>query len=155
MSRFSIRSAGADDVDVISEFNLRLAEESEGLELDPATSREGVAAVLRDPNLGFYLLAESGKRTVGQLQITFEWSNWRNAFFWWIQSVYVAPEVRGRGVFRMLYRHVLKMAKSRGNVRGLRLYVHEENRAAIDVYLHLGMKHPGYRMLEVDFAEAE
>jgi GNAT superfamily N-acetyltransferase len=123
--------------------------------LNPEVSLRGVDAVLRDPTLGFYLLAESEGRIVGQLQITFEWSNWRNAFFWWIQSVYVTPEVRRQGVFRMLYGHVSEMAKNREDVLGLRLYVHEENRAAIEVYLRLGMKHPGYRMLEIDFEEAE
>ena len=146
-----IRRAGPHDSDIVAGFNLALAAESEGLELDPARVRRGVDAVLRDSAKGFYTLAEVDGRVVGQMMVTFEWSDWRNATFWWLQSVYVQPEFRQRGVYRRLYEHVLEEAKARNDICGLRLYVSKENQIAQRVYERLGLKPAQYAMYEVDF----
>ena len=90
--------------------------------------------MLRDDTKGIYFLAEEKGIVAGQLSITTEWSDWRNGNFWWIQSVYVAPEFRQRGVFRALYAHVRRLAKSRRDVCGLRLYVDEDNARAQRAY---------------------
>src|ERR1041384_2893611 len=108
-----IRQAATRDVDTIARNNTALARESEGKQLDAATTAR---AVLEDPSKGFYLVAERGGVAVGQLMITFEWSDWRNATFWWIHSVYVDPSARRTGVFRALYDSILSRAKSRGDV---------------------------------------
>src|SRR5438128_1174688 len=100
-----IRPATLDDADVIVEFNRRLAEESEGKALDLSLLRPGVEAGLADPNKGVYFVAEDDGVLVGQIMITAEWSDWRNGWFWWIQSVYVCPDHRRRGVFRSLFKH--------------------------------------------------
>jgi ribosomal protein S18 acetylase RimI-like enzyme len=83
--------------------------------------------------------------------ITYEWSDWRNGNFWWIQSVYVRPDARGRGVFRRLYQAVEEAARKSGESCGLRLYVEGENERAQRVYEGLGMKSTSYRFYEVDF----
>ena len=145
-----VRPASEEDVGAIAGFNIRLAEESEGLHLDPHVVRRGVAAVLGDPGRGFYLLAATPDRTVGQLLVTPEWSDWRSRFFWWVQSVYVLPEFRGRGVLSALFDRVVEMARDDGSVHGLRLYVHQGNRQAIEVYRRLGMTRPRYDMMELD-----
>jgi len=88
---------------------------------------------------------------VGQLMITYEWSDWRNGMFWWIQSVYVRPEDRGKGVFALLYGHILAETKRRGGIAGLRLYVDHQNTRAQDTYTKLGMKKSEYEMFELDF----
>lgn len=148
-----IRKATLKDAAVIADFNLKLARESEALRLNPKTVGKGVRALLKDPAMGVYFLAEqsskgSSKQIVGQLMVTFEWSDWRNGMFWWVQSVYVPEEFRGRGVFRTLYRHVLRLARKRGNVCGLRLYVEKKNERAFRAYEKLGMKETYYRIFD-------
>jgi len=145
---FTVRQAGPADAPAIIEFNRLLAEESEGKTLDAAVLEPGVAAVLADPRKGLYFLAEEDRRPVGQMGLTFEWSDWRNGWFWWIQSVYVRREARRKGVFRALYRHIEEMARRDREVIGLRLYVEDANEAAQKTYHKLGMTRTGYVLLE-------
>ena len=143
----TVRPARADDAATIADFNLRLAEESEGLALDSATVRAGVEALLADAAKGLYFVAESGGRIVGQLMLTVEWSDWRNGPIYWLQSVYVAPEARGSGVFRALWERALATAREAG-ARAVRLYVEEHNVAAQEVYRRVGMEASGYLVFE-------
>jgi GNAT superfamily N-acetyltransferase len=144
----TIRRAGPADAAVVAEFNRLLALESEGKALDAAVLAAGVAAGLADPNRSIYFLAEQDGAAVGQIMYTKEWSDWRNGWFWWIQSVYVRPEARRRGVFRALYEHVYQAARADGQVIGLRLYVERNNHAAQETYRHLGMQAAGYLVFE-------
>jgi len=150
-SPVTIRPSTPADAAVIAEFNARLAQETEHLTLDRARLRVGVEAVLGDPSRGIYWLAVGGGEIVGQLMITFEWSDWRNGFFWWIQSVYVRQDWRARGVFRALYEQVEREARSREDVCGLRLYVERENQPAQATYRRLGLRPTNYDFYEVDF----
>jgi ribosomal protein S18 acetylase RimI-like enzyme len=143
-----IRRAGAGDASVVVEFNQRLAQESEGKALDASVLTAGVLAGLADPAKALYFVAEEEGKVVGQLMITKEWSDWRNGWIWWIQSVYVREEARRRGVFRSLYRHVERMARESSEVIGLRLYVEHENARAQETYLNLGMSRTGYLVFE-------
>lgn len=144
----SVRRARPVDAPTIVEFNMRLAEESEGKSLDPGLLAAGVAAGLADPGKALYFVAELDGAIVGQLMITREWSDWRNGWFWWIQSVYVRPEARRRGVFRALYQHVCRSAADDPEVIGLRLYVASENATAQLAYTRLGMAGTNYLVLE-------
>jgi len=150
-----IRSAKMTDAAVIADFNSRMAWETEKRTLKPETVRAGVRNLLGDRSKGRYFVAElerNGKTSVaGQLLITYEWSDWRNGNFWWIQSVYVQEEFRGQGVFRALFHHVKKLARARKDVCGLRLYVEKENGPAQRTYERLGMKPTHYKMFETDF----
>ncbi len=145
-----IRHAEPADIEIVVDFNARLAEESEGLQLDRARLRAGVEAVLRDKARGFYLIAESDGATQGQLALTFEWSDWRNGMFWWLQSVYVRPESRRQGVLRALYHRVLELAADNG-ICGVRLYVEKHNVSAQEAYRRLGLARAVFHMYEVDF----
>ena len=111
----------------------------------------GVKAQLTDPARGIYHVAEIRGKIVGQLLITYEWSDWRNGNFWWIQSVYVAPEFRGQGIFRALFSHVRSLARARKDVCGLRLYMDVHNGTARRAYERLGMVHTDYQVFELDF----
>jgi len=144
----AIRRATSRDLDVVVDFNRRLAEESEDKMLDVAVLTAGVVQALADPQKALYFLAEDAGLVVGQTMITTEWSDWRNGWFWWIQSVYVRPEARRRGVFRALFEHISKAARQDSSVIGLRLYVDQQNHAAQDTYRHLGMIDAGYFVLE-------
>lgn len=146
-----IRPAHGDDAGVIVEFNRALARETEGRELDPALVGPGVRALLADPAKGRYYVAERGGVVVGQLMLTFEWSDWRNGLFWWIQSVYVDAAHRGGGVFSALYRRVEAEAHATPGVCGLRLYMEHHNERARRAYLRLGLRPAGYEVLEADF----
>ena len=121
----TVRTATTSDASTIAQFNAAMAIETESMELDMDVVTAGVRAALSDSR-AFYLLAESGGVPVGQLMVTYEWSDWRNGWIWWIQSVYVKPENRRQGVYRDLYARLTDMAESEGNVRGIRLYVMRE-----------------------------
>ena len=146
-----IRRAVPSDAGFIAESNIAMALETEGIALDPALVGPGVTAVLTDDSLGFYLIAEIDGRPAGQLMVTFEWSDWRNRQWWWIQSVYVPREFRRRGVYTALHRHVAEAARAEGGVCGLRLYVEQENTTAQRVYRSLDMYNTRYHMYEVEF----
>ncbi len=146
-----VRPAVRADAETIAAFNIALAGETEDLSLDPAIVASGVRAVFDDPTCGLYFIAERQDRPVGQCQITFEWSDWRNGWFWWIQSVYVEPASRRHGVLRALYEHVAAQARTRDDVRGLRLYVVNTNAPAIKAYTNLGMTRTDYLLYETDF----
>ena len=143
-----IRKAVKEDISALIGFNEAMAFETEGKKLFTGTLRKGVEAVFDDPQKGFYLVAEDDGRAVGGLMVTFEWSDWRNAWFWWIQSVYVNPEYRGKRIYSQLYEHVKKEATLSGNVCGFRLYVEKENEHAQRVYERLGMEQTYYLMYE-------
>ena len=146
-----LRAATPADAPFVADFNARLAEESESLQLDRIRLRAGVEAVLADPAKGLYWVAEADGVPVGQLMITCEWSDWRNGFFWWIQSVYVRADWRGRGVFTSLYAFVREQAAQRAEVCGLRLYVENHNERAKRSYERLGLARTAYELYEVDF----
>ena len=143
-----IRAAVPADLDFICEFNTRLAQESEGKTLDAAVLRIGVAAVLADAGKGQYFLAERDGEPIGQMAFTREWSDWRNGWFWWIQSVYVHENARRQGVFSALYEHLESAAKSDPEVIGIRLYVEDENRTAHATYEKLGLAWSAYRVMD-------
>ncbi len=151
METLTIRTGVPADAPVIADFNALMALETEGRRLDASTLRRGVGAVLEDSSKGMYYVAEIGGNIAGQLMITYEWSDWRNGTFWWIQSVYVKKEYRNQGVFRSLYRHVEDLARRHGGVCGLRLYVDERNDRAKETYRSLGMRQASYEVFEVDF----
>ncbi len=143
----TIRRAAAGDLDVIAQFNAALAWESEGKALDDAVLRRGVRAVLADPHKGFYTLAERGGEVVGQVLVTFEWSDWRDGWYWWVQSVYVREDARRGGVFRALFEHLRAQAVADPAVIGLRLYVERDNRRAQETYRALGMTDEPYFLM--------
>ena len=149
IDRPEIRRAAAGDIDSLVAFNVAMARETEDRPLPEDIVRAGVGAALDDPRHGFYVVAVEDGEIVGSLMITYEWSDWRNGTWWWIQSVYVLPEARGRGVYRALYAFVRERARDEENVRGFRLYVEKSNRAAQRVYEALGMHESSYLMYEV------
>jgi GNAT superfamily N-acetyltransferase len=144
-----IRPARWSDIDVICEFNRRLAAETENKDLDPVILKAGVAAMFGDPNKGSYFVAELEVQVIGQLGVTCEWSDWRNGNFWWIQSVFVAASARRHGVFRKLFDHLLHEARAQTNVIGVRLYVEHDNHVAQATNEKLGMAMTGYRVMEM------
>lgn len=139
-----IREATPADIDDLVRYNRAIAQETEGKDLDEATVLRGVTAVFGDRTKGRYLVAEQDGKVVGQLMLTTEWSDWRNGWYWWIQSVYVTKSARGNGVFRALYTEVERQAQADPEVIGLRLYVEHENAAARATYARLGMEEEPY-----------
>ncbi|HMU56130.1 MAG TPA: N-acetyltransferase [Nitrospira sp.] len=149
-----IRRAHESDIPSIVKFSAALALETEGRELDPARLRHGTLALLDSPTHGFFMVAEilrPDPRLVGQLMITFEWSDWRNGAFWWIQSVYVDPAWRRQGIFRRLHDNVVQEATADPAVCGIRLYVEKANNVAKRVYDRVGLASSGYEVYETDF----
>ncbi len=143
-----VRMAELRDVEIIAELNMAMAWETEQRRLEPATIRRGIRVVMDDSDYGFYVVAESDGQVVGCLLITFEWSDWRSALFWWIQSLYVRPAYRRRGVFKHLHDFVKARALQHPEVCGLRLYVERSNHIAQRAYDQIGMKPTTYQMYE-------
>lgn len=148
MADLEIRPALPSDAPAIAEFQLRMARETEDLELDRDTVNRGVEAVFADPAKGIYWIAESAGRIVGCLLTTYEWSDWRNGTVLWIQSLYVLPEERGRGVYRALYEHLRREVEMNPSLKGIRLYVDRRNATAQRVYERLGMTREHYDLFE-------
>jgi len=143
-----IRLAGTSDIEALVEFNQAMALETEGKHLDGETLRNGVMAVFDDERKGFYVVTEDAGQIVGGLMVTYEWSDWRNAWFWWIQSVYIRPEARGRRIYSEMYDFVKQRAAETDNVCGFRLYVETDNAHAKRVYESVGMHTSQYMMYE-------
>jgi GNAT superfamily N-acetyltransferase len=135
--RFQIRKAELRDAATLAAFNQAMAQETEGKALEEALALAGSKALLKDGHKGFYLVAEQEGEIIGQLMVTPEWSDWRDRFFWWVQSVYVRPQNRGQGVYTALYQHVVELARYRRDVAGIRLYVERHNQTARSVQAQL------------------
>jgi len=149
-SPFTIRRGNPSDVTALAAFQEAMAVESEGKVLDRTTLEAGIRGLLDRPAAGWYLLAVQGENRLGSLMITPEWSDWRCGWWWWVQSVYVAPSGRRRGVYSALYDHVRSEAREAGDVVGVRLYVERDNAAAIRTYEKLGMARSPYLMFEAN-----
>ncbi len=145
---FDYREASPADVATIVDFQVAMARETEELELDREVCTRGVQALFEDPSRGRYFLAESGGTVIASLMITYEWSDWRNGSVWWIQSVYVLPELRQQRVYAGLYDHVKRLVEADDSLRGIRLYVDRRNTSAQSVYERCGMRGDHYLVFE-------
>ena len=143
-----IRQAMAHDAAELAEFNINMAQETEGVRLIPEVIRAGVDNMIAHPERGFYLVVELDNGIQASLMVTTEWSDWRNGTFWWIQSVYVRPDYRRQGLYRELYERVKELAEQEPAVCGYRLYVERDNRTAQETYAQLGMRETEYRIFE-------
>ncbi|MDX9883739.1 MAG: GNAT family N-acetyltransferase [Prolixibacteraceae bacterium] len=143
-----IREAKHTDVEAIVRFQIEMAWETEGIKLDQATVEKGVAAVLADCGKGTYYVADDNGKVVASLLTTYEWSDWRNGTVLWLQSVYVTTEYRRKGVFAAIYQHIKNKALNDDSLKGIRLYVEQNNRRAQTVYEKLGMTAEHYQMYE-------
>lgn len=143
-----IRLAGIDDAGFIAQNQVSMALETEQFRLELLTVREGVTAVMNNPERGFYIIAEVENNPAGCLLITPEWSDWRNAWVWWIQSVYVLPAYRKSGVFGAMYDYIRQLVLQRHDVSGIRLYVDKTNNSAREVYTRIGMNGEHYLTFE-------
>lgn len=154
----NIRLAKPEDAARIASFSAAMALETEDRRLDLDRLHDGTLAILNSPDRGFFMVAEleraGNRRLLGQLMITYEWSDWRNGAFWWIQSVYVDPAWRRQNVFRRMHESVMATAKSTPNVCGVRLYVERDNDVAQAVYRKVGLTPSSYAILETDFVLA-
>ena len=136
-----------EDIEVIAGFQVNMAMESEGILLDKNTVTKGVSAAMNDDNKGSYYVARVDGKAVGCLMLTREWSDWNNGWYWWIQSVYVAPEYRRQGIYKSMYHAVCADAKNQ-NVTQVRLYVDNTNSCGQKVYSSLGMQESHYLIYE-------
>ena len=141
------RRATIADLKYLVDGNRSIALETEGVELLEAKLRMGIEAILDDENKGIYWVACLEEQVVGQILVTYEWSDWRNGQIWWIQSVYVWPEARRRGVFKALLDHVTHEARHHSVVE-LRLYADTTNQKAHSTYLNQGFTTGHYQVFE-------
>jgi ribosomal protein S18 acetylase RimI-like enzyme len=158
LDHLNVRLARQEDAVTIASFSAAMALETEGRRLDLERLHKGTIALLESTERGFFMVAEleqAGERQLlGQLMITYEWSDWRNGAFWWIQSVYVAPVWRRQSIFRRMHESVMAIAKTSPNVCGVRLYVEENNSVAQAVYRKVGLTPSSYAIFETDFVLA-
>lgn len=143
-----VRKATKSDIGQIVDFQLQMARETENIELDPATVLLGVTAVTEDPAKGQYYVSETENTITGSLLTTYEWSDWRNGTVLWIQSVYVLPGFRRKGIYRSMYSHLKQMVLESGHLKGIRLYADKSNAAAHKTYQNLGMTPDHYVTFE-------
>jgi len=143
-----VRKATLTDIDSIVDFQIKMASETEGIELDKPTVKLGVSAVIDDNSKGQYYVAEINNKVISSLLTTFEWSDWRNGTILWIQSVYVLQEFRRKGVYRNMYAHIKNLVLENNNLNGIRLYADKSNLPAQKTYRTLGMSPDHYVTFE-------
>lgn len=148
LNGLSVRLAQDKDVDVLVKFNMALARETEQKILSSPVVTKAVQTLLKNPHNGFYVVAEIKQQIVAALMITYEWSDWRCGLFWWIQSLYVKPRFRRKGVFTSLYEFIKQQACRNSNVCGFRVYVEKSNHLAQAAYTHAGMKQTPYKVYQ-------
>lgn len=144
----TVRTAKYKELDTIVDFQMKMARETEGLDLDEKVLRKGVEAVFEDFNKGIYYVAEERDEIVACLLTTPEWSEWRNGTVLWIQSVYVRKGYRGQGVFRLMYEFIQRLVEHDEDLMGIRLYVEKNNFNAQKVYQAIGMNGDHYHFYE-------
>ncbi|NPD46856.1 MULTISPECIES: GNAT family N-acetyltransferase [unclassified Lentimicrobium] len=145
---YQITNATEKHIEIITDFQLRMALETESIHLDKPTVLKGVSAVFNDKSLGQYFITKDNDKVIASLMITYEWSDWRNAKVWWIQSVFVIPEYRRTGVFSQVYQHIKTIVKEDVTIGGLRLYVDKTNVSAQNTYSKVGMNGEHYQLFE-------
>lgn len=144
----SIRPSKPEDIKLLADFQLRLAAETESIELNREVASAGIKALFDDPGKGTYYVAVIASKIIGCYLITYEWSDWRNGMVWWLQSVYVLESHRQQGVFKHMYDHIIKTISQDPTIIGLRLYVDKSNSRAQKVYQSLGMNGDHYTVFE-------
>jgi ribosomal protein S18 acetylase RimI-like enzyme len=144
----AIRKATISDIPVLIDFQQKLAVESEGVVLDANVLRKGMESMLTDNSKGFYNVATDSTEIVGCHMVTYEWSDWRNGWVYWLQSVYVKETHRNKGVFRIMYENLIQSIKNNSEIIGLRLYVDKSNVRAQKVYTAMGMNGEHYTVFE-------
>jgi ribosomal protein S18 acetylase RimI-like enzyme len=149
--KYVIRKAVPSDAESLIQFNIAMALETEQKKLKKDQIEAGVKGLFDKPQYGFYMVAEAEGSVIASLMITYEWSDWRNGLFWWIQSVYVLPEFRRKAVYRSMYQEILKLAEKEPEICGCRLYVERENSVAQKTYTSLGMSETQYKLYEEEF----
>ena len=142
------RLAEAHEAPIIADFTSSIAWETEQVRLEPEVVLDGVQAVFRNPELGFYVVAVNSGTVIGCLMVTYEWSDWRNGVQWWLQSVYVKSDYRRKGVFKRLWDFIIDLASEKPDVCGVRLYVEKDNEPAQAAYRRIGMKDTNYLVYE-------
>ncbi|HNX44034.1 MAG TPA: GNAT family N-acetyltransferase [Bacteroidales bacterium] len=148
MNNLKIRKAMPHHFEVIALFQVEMALETEGLVLDPQIVENGVKAILADSSKGCYYIAEIDGKITASLLITYEWSDWRNATVYWLQSVYVVKEFRQQGIFKALYGHIRNQVNEDPSVAGIRLYADKSNFSARKVYEKMGLSDEHYTTYE-------
>lgn len=143
-----VREGNSGDIPLIIGFQKAMALETEALHLEENILQKGVEAVFADANKGRYFVAALDGKVIASLMTTYEWSDWRNGWIWWIQSVYVIPSARGKGIYKRMYNFLQEKLKESPDVRGIRLYVDKSNRSANAVYEKLGMNGEHYSLFE-------
>jgi L-amino acid N-acyltransferase YncA len=143
-----VRLATKMDTATIAEFQLAMARETENLVLDKSLLVHGIENLFGDASKGSYYVAEENEEVIGCLMTTYEWSDWRNGNVVWIQSVYIAKEHRGKGVYKKMYQHIQQLVTLSTDFKGIRLYVDKTNVNAQKVYQQLGMNGEHYQVFE-------
>lgn len=147
--KFTLRRAEEKDLDILVDFNNRIALESEGHPLDLAVLRSSMKHILEDERKGIYWLACDGEKVIGQMMYVFEWSTWQDKNYMWLTDLYVLPEYRRQGVFKLLNQHLLDFYQKSPDIIGVRFYVAKTNTAVVPLYRRIGWKESKYNLWEV------
>ena len=143
-----VRDARTSDIPSLLDFQLKMALETENVQLEILPLTQGMNKLFRDPGKGKYYVAEVNGEIAGCLMTTFEWSEWRCGTILWIQSVYVAGPWRKKGVFKAMYQHIHQLVSEDPDLKGIQLYVDKTNATAQKVYSGLGMNGDHYTVFE-------
>ena len=144
----SVRKSTLSDIQIISQYQIKMAFETEAIQLNPIVVSNGVNHLFKHPEDGWYWIAEKDNSVVGCCMTLREWSDWRNGYVLWLHSVYVLPEFRNEGVFRTMYEYLKDLVLKNDKLKGIRLYVDKSNSKAMSTYRSVGMNGEHYQLFE-------
>jgi RimJ/RimL family protein N-acetyltransferase len=145
--QLKVRKANLKDLPCLVAFTGEEAREAEGNIKIPDTLEKGIKKSLEDESVAIYwVLVDDNDKPVGSVSALKEWSDWNAGYYWWIQSMYLAPSQRGKGRMAILL-DVVKSEMELQQGLELRLYVHEENSAAIRAYQKADFVHSQYKIM--------
>ena len=62
------------------------------MNLDWEKYRKAAVMILSNVDFGTVVVAEQGQKLVGFMMFTYEWSDWRDGVFFWLQGLEGSPE---------------------------------------------------------------
>ena len=145
-----VRNAEIKDLPFLIEFTAEEAREAEESVLIPDTLEKGIRTALENSSVAMYwVLVDESNKPVGNVSALKEWSDWKAGYYWWIQSMYLSPSQRCKGLMSLLLDSVKSEMKLQKGLE-LRLYVHENNQAAIKAYEKSQFIHSPYKIMTLN-----
>ena len=152
MEQFMVKNMTTEDISTFISFQKIMAKETEGVNLDDSSIAGALEYLINDDSYGKAFMAKLGPNgvSVGTCYINYGYDVLSNKFTIWVQSVFVHPEYRKKGIFSKIFNH-LELVARQLNASRISLFVDFSNLPAQKVYEKMGMVRREHSFIERDF----